>query len=118
MKKFKISIIVVLLGSAIWSVIWLNHPIRLVVKNESDQSITDVITTIGEKSFDFSTLEPGQQKEKWFFHTGKTSLIYTQGTFASGGGLGVGCQVSSRRIYFDRAYFEFNKESVKGEWNR
>ncbi len=57
----------------------LKQPMRLIVENERNETMGDVVLSVGPHKFELGELEPGQRKEKWFFYEGSDSSYHLEG---------------------------------------
>lgn len=98
--------------------IWIQHPIRLIIENESTQNYKSVRVDVGRQNIDFGDLESGVRKERWFLYRGSDSsfrlyamskdekIDHSAGYITSGPGLETVYFEfrENREIYFDHKH--------------
>jgi hypothetical protein len=118
MKRNRNVILLTLLTLVALVVAWFNHPVRLIIENESNLKVTDISVVIGPHGFDIDSLASGERNEKWFFYSGSDASFHIEGTLDSGKKVELDWGYITHGPGFETIFFEFkNDQTIHGIWN-
>ncbi len=113
-KKMRIALgSTCLLAAATYAYFFiLEQPMRLIVENERNESLNDVLLSVGPHRFELGEFTPGQRKEKWFFYRGRDSSHHLEEVTITNEKIEANFGYITHGMGFERIYMEFRNDST------
>ena len=85
---------------------------RIIVGNERNETITDVVLSVGPHRFELGELESQIRKEKWFFYKGSDSSYHLEGFINGEEKIEQDNGYVTHGMGFERIFMEFRNDGT------